>query len=121
MGFALNNLGFSRVEIETRVEQVISRFKLKEYRKQYPRSLSGGEKQRVALASVISVRPEILVLDEPSRGMDQRFKNELMVFLRDYAEQGNTVVLVTHDVETVAEYAGRVILMSEGEIVADGN
>jgi len=94
---------------------------IKEYRKQYPRSLSGGEKQRVALASVLAVQPKILILDEPTRGMEYRLKSELMGFLDEYRRRGNTVILVSHDVETVAEYADRVVLLSEGKIVVDGN
>ena len=75
----------------------------------------------ISLASVLAVQPEILVLDEPTRGMEYRLKGELMNFLREYAAQGKTVVLVTHDVETVAEYADRVILLGEGRVVVDGS
>jgi energy-coupling factor transport system ATP-binding protein len=96
-------------------------FALKEFRKRYPRSLSGGERQRVAMASVLVARPRVLILDEPTRGMDYRLKSELMRFLNGYREKGNTVVLVTHDVETVAEHADRVVLLSEGRVVVDGN
>lgn len=119
--FALKNLGFGHDEILARTDEVVDRFRLQEYRKQYPRSLSGGEKQRVALASVIAVQPKILILDEPTRGMEYRLKNELMGFLKEYTQQGNTVILVTHDVETVADHADRVILLSEGEVVVDGS
>lgn len=119
--FTLKNLGFESSEIKPRVDEILERFNLKEYRKQYPRSLSGGEKQRVALASVIAVQPKILILDEPTRGMEYRLKSELMGFLDEYRRRGNTVILVSHDVETVAEYADRVVLLSEGKIVVDGN
>ena len=121
ISFTLKNLGFESGEIRSRVDEMLERFKLKEYRRQYPRSLSGGEKQRVALASVLAIQPKILILDEPTRGMEYRLKSELMNFLNEYASQGNTVILITHDVETVAEYADRVILLSEGKIVVDGN
>ena len=121
ISFTLKNLGFESGEIRSRVDEMLERFKLKEYRRQYPRSLSGGEKQRVALASVLAIQPKILILDEPTRGMEYRLKSELMSFLHEYTSQGNTVILVTHDVETVAEYADRVILLSEGKIVVDGN
>jgi energy-coupling factor transport system ATP-binding protein len=121
IGFTLKNLGLEDGEVRTRIDEVLARFKLDDYRKQYPRALSGGQKQRVALASVVAIRPGILVLDEPTRGMEYRLKAELMGFLREYAAQGNTVILVTHDVETVAEYAERVILLSEGNIVVDGD
>jgi energy-coupling factor transport system ATP-binding protein len=100
---------------------MLDRFNLTGYRHSYPRFLSGGEKQRVALASVLVTQPEIVVLDEPTRGMDYRLKKELMAFLDDYRKSGNTVIVVTHDVETVAEYADRVILLSEGRVVVDGD
>jgi len=119
--FILKNLGFDGAEIAVRVDETLEMFGLREYRKQYPRSLSGGERQRVAVASVLVARPEVLILDEPTRGMEYRLKSELMRFLDGYSEKGNTVVLVTHDVETVAEYADRVILLSEGRVVVDGN
>jgi len=121
IGFALKNFGFDNEKIRLRVDQVLERFELNEYRRQYPRALSGGEKQRVALASVLAIQPKILILDEPTRGMEYRLKAELMNFLREYAGQGNTVILVTHDVETVAEYADRVVLLGEGKVVVDGN
>ncbi len=121
IAFILKNLGFDRAEIAARVDEMLEMFELKEYRRHYPRSLSGGERQRVALASVLVARPEVLILDEPTRGMEYRLKSDLMRFLRRYKENGNTVVLVTHDVETVAEYADRVVLLSEGRVVVDGN
>ena len=121
IGFTLKNLGLKEVEIRSRTDEVLERFRLDKYRKQYPRALSGGEKQRVALASVLAMQPRILVLDEPTRGMEYRLKAELMNFLHEYTGQGKTVVLVTHDVETAAEYADRVILLGEGRVVVDGS
>jgi energy-coupling factor transport system ATP-binding protein len=120
IGYSLHNLVTEDGVDGRRVEQMLSEFNLTAYRDHYPRDLSGGEKQRVALASVLAVAPEVLVLDEPTRGMEYGLKCELMKFLREYVAGGNTVVLVTHDVETAAEHAGRVILMSEGRIVVDG-
>ena len=119
IAFTLKNLGFK--DIGLRVEETLARFNLTRYKDQYPRFLSGGEKQRVALASVLAARPQVLVLDEPTRGMDQGLKNDLMQFLNNYRNSGNTVILVTHDVETAAAHAERVILLSEGNIVVDGN
>jgi len=120
IGFSLSNRGLKGEEKKRRVDEMLQRFGLEDYRSQYPRSLSSGEKQRVALASVLAIQPKILILDEPTRGMDYRLKSDLMSFLQEYTGQGNTVILVTHDVETVAEHADRVILLSEGEIVVDG-
>ncbi|MCJ7522282.1 MAG: energy-coupling factor transporter ATPase [Dehalococcoidia bacterium] len=121
IAFILKNLGFDSGEIAARIDEMLEMFALKEFRKRYPRSLSGGERQRVAMASVLVARPRVLILDEPTRGMDYRLKSELMRFLNGYREKGNTVVLVTHDVETVAEHADRVVLLSEGGVVVDGN
>jgi energy-coupling factor transport system ATP-binding protein len=121
IAFILKNRGLGHDEVAERVDEILRMFALVGFRKRYPRSLSGGERQRVAMASILVARPEILILDEPTRGMEYRLKSELMRFLNSYRERGNTVVLVTHDVETVAEYADRVILLSEGRIVVDGN
>jgi energy-coupling factor transport system ATP-binding protein len=121
IAFILRNLGFERGEIADRVDEMLEIFGLAEYRKRYPRLLSGGQRQRVALASVLVARPEVLILDEPTRGLEYRLKSELMGFIERYRDEGNTVILVTHDVETVAEYADRVILLSEGRMVVDGN
>ena len=121
IAFILKNLGVDRAEIAARVDEMLEMFELKEYRRHYPRSLSGGERQRVAIASVLVARPKVLILDEPTRGMEYKLKSELMRFLRTYKANGGAVVLVTHDVETVAEYADRVVLLSEGRIVVDGN
>ncbi|MBI4282902.1 MAG: ABC transporter ATP-binding protein [Chloroflexi bacterium] len=120
IAFALKNRGASREVIGAKVDEMLERFRITEYRKEYPRSLSGGERQRVAMASVLVTEPDILVMDEPTRGMDYKLKSELMGFLRRYTRQGKTVILITHDIETVAEYADRVILLSEGQIVVDG-
>ncbi len=121
IGCTLKNLHFGEVEIASRVNELLEGFNLQEYRGQYPRSLSGGEKQRVALASVLVARPRILILDEPTRGMEYWLKSELMNFLSQYRIRGNAVVLVTHDVETVAEHADRVILLGGGRVIAEGS
>lgn len=121
IGLTLKNLGWKATEIERRTDELLQRFDLERYRHRYPRYLSGGEKQRVALASTIAARPRVLALDEPTRGMDYALKRDLMRFLKEYCAEGNTVILVSHDVETVAEHVDRVILMSEGQVVVDGN
>jgi len=121
VAFSLRNQGVEQENIDKSVERILNEFKLTRYRQVYPRNLSGGEKQRLALASVLVTRPKIIILDEPTRGMDYALKRELIGFLTDYCKYGNTVVMVTHDVETVAECADRVILLSEGRVVVDGS
>lgn len=119
IALTLQNLDWVPDRIRDRVEELLEKFDLVRYRRRYPRYLSGGEKQRLALASVIASRPPLLALDEPTRGMDYRSKTELMRFLCQYCDSGHTVILVSHDVETVAEHARRVVLMSEGQVVLD--
>ena len=121
ISFSLRNIGTKPDEITPLVEQAMSTFGLTRYRCSYPRYLSGGEKQRVALASILVAQPRVIVLDEPTRGMDWQLKKELLDFLDDYRREGNTVIMVTHDVEMAAECADRVILLSEGRVVVDGS
>ena len=121
IAFTLKNLGFKSEGMESMIDQVLERFDLTQYRHRYPRSLSGGEKQRVAFASILVAQPKIIILDEPTRGMEYRLKVELMRFLDEYRKNGNAVILVTQDVETVAEYGDRVILLREGRTVVDGS
>ena len=86
----------------------------------HPYDLSGGEQQRAALAKVLLTRPDILLLDEPTRGLDAAFKAELAELLHDLLAQGVTVVLVSHDVEFCAAYAQRCALFFDGSIASDG-
>jgi energy-coupling factor transport system ATP-binding protein len=86
----------------------------------HPRDLSEGQKLALALAIVTVGKPPLLLLDEPTRGLDYEAKRKLVVVLRDLADTGHAVVLATHDVELVAELASRVVVLADGEIVADG-
>jgi energy-coupling factor transport system ATP-binding protein len=86
----------------------------------YPRDLSVGERQRVALASILVAEPQILLLDEPTRGLDYRQKAALVDFLQREKAHGRTVIMATHDVELVANCADRVILLGDGQVVVDG-
>ncbi|MEM0467323.1 MAG: energy-coupling factor transporter ATPase [Candidatus Thermoplasmatota archaeon] len=119
--FMMQNLGFSSEAMAESLENILHEFDLESCRTRYPRSLSTGEKQRVALASVLAARPQVLILDEPTRGLDGQLKETLMMHLRRYREQGGSVLLISHDVELIAQYGERVVLMSEGSIIADGD
>ena len=121
IAFSLRNRGTDEKQIASAVEVMLDEFGLSQYRKSYPRNLSGGERQRVALASVLVGEPEVIVLDEPTRGMDYVLKKKLIDYLDGYRRRGNTVIMVTHDVETVAECAERVVLLSEGRVVVEGS
>jgi energy-coupling factor transport system ATP-binding protein len=87
----------------------------------YPRDLSAGERQRVALGAITVTRPGALLLDEPTRGLDYAAKRALAELLRGWRDEGMAILLVTHDVELVAAAADRVMLMSQGDIIAQGD
>jgi len=119
--FTLRNLGFKEDEIQPLVENVLTKLELTEYRDKSPFSLSGGERKRVALASIICANPKILVLDEPTVGQDAYQKKKLSQLLEQFKSENKTIIVVTHDVEFAVENFERVILMANGEIVADGD
>ncbi len=102
------------------IERLLERLDLVRYRTTNPRDLSSGERQRVALASVLVAGPKLLVLDEPTRGIDYRLKAILGNVLQKLAEEGVTIILVTHDVEFAAEYADRTVMLFDGQIACDG-
>ncbi len=120
IAFALKNFGFEPETIEKRVTWALNLLSLTQYRKTSPFLLSGGERKRVALASVLAWDPQTLILDEPTIGQDHEQKEILRQFIMQLQTQKKTVVIVTHDVEFVAECNPRVVLMKEGKIVADG-
>lgn len=121
IAFALKNFGFEKDIIEKRITWALNLLGLSQYRKTSPFLLSGGERKRVALASVLAWNPKTLILDEPTIGQDHRQKENLRQFIIQMQTQKKTVVIVTHDVEFVAECNPRVLLMKEGTIAADGD
>jgi len=93
---------------------------LEGYLDRYPRDLSVGERQRAALAAILVAEPEIILLDEPTRGLDYQQKEALTAFLQEQKQQGRTILMATHDVELVAQCADRVIILGDGQVVVDG-
>jgi len=120
ISFALRNFGFGSDVIDKRVDWAVNLLDLERYRKSSPFILSGGERKRVALGSVLAWDPDIVVLDEPTIGQDYAQKERLRHFLMQLRTQGKTIVIVTHDVEFVAECKPRIVLMADGKIIADG-
>jgi energy-coupling factor transport system ATP-binding protein len=93
---------------------------LSQHADSYPRDLSGGERQRAAMAAVLVADPEIILLDEPTRGLDYHQKRALASFLTTKQHEGKAIVMSTHDVELVALCAERVVILAEGQVVVDG-
>jgi energy-coupling factor transport system ATP-binding protein len=120
IAFALRNFGFEAEVVEKRVTWALNLLGLTQYRKTSPFILSGGERKRVALASVLAWDPKTLILDEPTIGQDYQQKEKLRQFILQMKTQRKTTIIVTHDVEFVAECNPRVLLMQNGKIVADG-
>ena len=113
-------MGLTGREKEERVKQVLQLLDMGHVREKNPRDLSGGEKQRVALGVVMAPNPAVLLLDEPTRGMDASLKQKLRVLLETLKGEGKAIMVVTHDVEFAAEIACRVVIMSAGEVIAAG-
>lgn len=118
--FGLRNLGRSTEESHQRCEETLERLGLADLIERSPFALSGGERKRVALASVLALEPDVLALDEPTIGQDARQKRRLSEMLVEMNQSGKTVIVVTHDIEFVIEYFPRTIAMADGRIVADG-
>ncbi|MEM2904870.1 MAG: ABC transporter ATP-binding protein [Candidatus Bathyarchaeia archaeon] len=119
VSFALRNFGFDDAAVKKRTAWALSLLDLARYEKTSPFALSGGERKRVALASVLVFDPDYLVLDEPTIGQDYAQKERLRQFVIQLNQQGKAVVIVTHDVEFVAQCKPRVVLMTQGRVIAD--
>jgi len=122
IAFGPKNMGLSETEIKERVFESIKFVGLtEEYLDKSPFDLSGGEKRRVAIAGVISMKPRVLVLDEPTAGLDPVGKNDLLDLIKSYNKTtGSTVIFVSHNMDDVALVADRVLVLSEGNIVMNG-
>jgi energy-coupling factor transport system ATP-binding protein len=120
ISFALNNFGFEEAVVKKQVDWALNLLDIAQYRKTSPFMLSGGERKRVALASILAWDPQMVILDEPTIGQDYRQKEKLQQFILQLNSQKKTVIVVTHDVEFVAECNPRIILMSKGKILGEG-
>jgi len=119
VAFGPEGLGLPREEIARRVREQLSRVGLSHLARRTPASLTKGERQRVAVASVLAGRPEVLIFDEPTTGLDARESRSMMALIDRLNQVGHTVVLVTHAMWLVAEYAHRVMVMHEGKVILD--
>lgn len=122
VSFGPRNLGCSEQEIEERVVKACHQVGLSDEKLDMsPFDLSGGNKRRVAIAGVLAMRPRVLVLDEPTAGLDPRGRNELLELIRGlHEEEGNTIVMVSHSMDDISALAQRIIVMNEGRVAMDG-
>ena len=119
--FGPKNLGLSKKETELRAYEALKQVGLEDaYFYQSPFDLSGGQKRRVAIAGVLAMKPEVLILDEPTAGLDPRGRDEILGLIsRLHSDTGMTVVLVSHSMEDVANYVDRIIVMNKGRVAFD--
>jgi energy-coupling factor transport system ATP-binding protein len=119
--FGPQQLGFSEEQIKQNADRAIQTMDLEMQKDRDPFQLSKGERQRVAVASVLSVSPEILMLDEPTTGLDYRQQTYLMQLLRTLNQEGATIIIVTHSLKLIGDYCSYAILMEKGEKKAEGH
>ena len=120
--FGPKNLKLPKEEIEERARRSLQQVGLKEkYYDQSPFDLSGGQKRRVAIAGVLAMEPDVLILDEPAAGLDPAGRREILDLIKSlYEARKMTVILVSHSMDDVAEYVGRIIVMDHAHLVMDG-
>ena len=113
--------GIEETEVEERVHEVLKTCVLYSFRKWPISALSFGQKKRVTIASILVLRPEIIILDEPTAGQDYKTYTDIMNFLDSLQKQGHTIVMITHDMQLMLEYSDRCLVVVEGKIIADDN
>ena len=121
IAFGPKNLGLSQEETDARVKEALHRVGLpEEVAEKSPFELAGGQMRRAAIAGVIAMRPEMLVLDEPAAGLDPMGREDMLSLVRSFHEAGTTVVMISHSMDDVARLAKRIIVMDKGRIALDG-
>ncbi len=118
--FGLRNMDFPPDEIARRTDEVLSLFDLRAYAARPPAILGFGLRRKIALASVCVLRPPVLILDEPTGGLDARSAEELLGFAARLRAEGHTLLLVSHDMRRVAAFAERCVILKEGRVLRDG-
>ena len=113
--------GIEEAEVEERVHEVLKTCGLYSFRKWPISALSFGQKKRVTIASILVLKPEIIILDEPTAGQDYKTYTDIMNFLDSLQKQGHTIVMITHDMQLMLEYSDRCLVVVEGKIIADDN
>ncbi len=121
VSYGPSNFGFSAGEVTQRVSQALRTVGLQGREEQDPFAVTKGERQKIAVASIIASSPEVIIMDEPTTGLDYHDQKKMMSLLRTLNDAGHTVIIITHSIWLAAEYARRVIVMANGKIVKDGS
>lgn len=117
IAFGLENLGIPREEMKRRMEEAMELLHISQYKERYPFDLSGGQMQRMAIAGILAMRPEVMVLDEPVSQLDPQGRREVFEAVRLLSRQGITIFMAEHNMEQIADFSDRIILLHEGRLV----
>lgn len=118
IAFGLENMGLSRSEMIERIDYSLNLLDIYKYRDRNPFDLSGGQMQRMAIASIIAMRPEVIILDEPTSQLDPQGSEEVFRAVQSLSQEGITIIMVEHKMEKIAEYSDRVMLLNDGNLIA---
>lgn len=120
VAFGPLNLGLPMEEVQKRVVDALARVGMSGFEKTAPHHLSGGQKKRVAIAGILAMKPEVMVLDEPTAGLDPQGVTDLTVLLNELNDEGITIIISTHEVDLVPNYANKVFVLVDGLLIAEG-
>ena len=121
VAFGPMNLGLDYEEVERRVDEALTMVGMEQYMDKTPHHLSGGQQKRVAIAGIIAMRPEIMILDEPTAGLDPEGVEKVLDILDNLNKEGMSIVISSHDIEMVNEFAEKIFVLNEGEILESGD
>lgn len=120
VAFGLRRQGFDPGEVDRRVEHALKRVHLSELAEEDPFSLTKGQRQRLAVAAVLALTPQVIILDEPTTGLDHREQEDMLNLIRELHDQGHTIIMVTHSMWAAATYARRLVILKDGQVRFDG-
>ena len=121
VAFGPMNLGLEHEEVERRIEESLKMVGMEGFEEKTPHHLSGGQQKRVAIAGIIAMRPEIMILDEPTAGLDPEGVDKVLKILNDLNKEGISIIISSHDIEMVSHFAEKIFILYNGEIIDSGD
>lgn len=121
IAFGPMNLGLSYDEVEKRVEDALKMVGMENYEDKTPHHLSGGQQKRIVIAGIIAMKPELMILDEPTAGLDPDGVEKVLNIMNQLNEEGMTLIISSHDIDMISKYADKIFVLYNGEIIESGN